>query len=153
MSCCQIFELHTDMLSSQDMGNGTWQISAQRANACEEDNTVGSRHRPMSVKWKDNWLGVRPWEWRWLERANPGTSIEFPQQSGTRGTGLPTQCQARNCENSPKEKHGIFYQYNLVTLKKEKIETCFWLTYFRIRNKAFWMSHYVWLLVFNLPGI
>lgn len=48
------FLSYTDMLSSHDMGNGTRQISAQRANACEEDNTVGSRHRPMRVKWKDN---------------------------------------------------------------------------------------------------
>ena len=107
------------MLSSQDMGNGTWQISAQRANACEEDNTVGSRHRPMSVKWKDNWLGEAV-RMEVAGKSQPRDKYWIPQQSGTREHWTShTNAKPGIVRTAPKEKYGThFYQFNLVTLKK-----------------------------------
>lgn len=61
-----------------------WQISAQRANACEDSHSGLKTQTHERQVGKIALTSSEAVENGWLERANPGTSDQFPQQSGTR---------------------------------------------------------------------
>lgn len=114
------------------------QIPARRANACEEGSRVDSTQRPMMFKWEDNFDLVRSWEWRWLGRANSGTSVEFSTRVASGSIGFPTPMPSQEVWDQPLrgEKHEThFYSLPL----QEKVRDLLAYIFFWVRNNAFWI--------------